>query len=114
MVTNSIVGADVKAFAANANYLNDFIVKLATQWSSTGEAIVIASADARQLTAYFAAQAKGLLDRGVTIEQVNGQRTLFTIRPADGAYKVEFGEEEFMNYFCDFLRPQLVKMLFDR
>ena len=52
------------------------------------------------------------LDKGVTIEQVNGLKTLFTISPADGSYKVNFGEEEFSNYLKDFLRPQLVELLF--
>ena len=53
-----------------------------------------------------------LLDKGVKIEQVNGIKTLFSVSPADGSYKVNFGEEEFMNYFKEFLRPQLVEMLF--
>jgi V/A-type H+-transporting ATPase subunit E len=52
------------------------------------------------------------LDKGVKIEQVNGQKALFSISPADGTYKVNFGEEEFENYFKGFLRPQLVEMLF--
>ena len=42
----------------------------------------------------------------------SGTKSLFTISPADGSYKVNFGEEEFENYFKDFLRPQLVEMLF--
>jgi V/A-type H+-transporting ATPase subunit E len=111
LVTNQIVSADVKAFAADANYLNNFIVTLASKWSAN-EPIVISTADADGLTRYFTAQAKELLDKGVTIRQVNGLKTLFTVQPADGSYKVQFGEEEFMNYFKDFLRPQLVKMLF--
>jgi hypothetical protein len=56
--------------------------------------------------------AKSLLDKGVQIEQVNGIKTLFTVSPKDGSYKINFGEEEFMNYFKAFLRPQLVEMLF--
>jgi V/A-type H+-transporting ATPase subunit E len=111
LITDKIVGADVKAFAADKNYLNAFIVALASKWSAN-EPIVIATADAEGLTKYFTAQAKALLDKGVTIEQVNGQKTLFTVKPANGAYKVEFGEAEFMNYFKEFLRPQLVAMLF--
>ena len=76
------------------------------------------SADTRVIVpgAYFravaAANAKALLDKGVRIEEVNGTKSLFTISPADGSYKVNFGEEEFENYFKDFLRPQLVEMLF--
>ncbi|MBQ8674594.1 MAG: hypothetical protein IJ511_11255 [Bacteroides sp.] len=111
MVTNQLVEADVKAFAANKDFLNAFIVALASKWS-VDEPIVIATADADELKKYFAAKAKDLLDKGVKIEQVNGIDTLFTVSPADGSYKVNFGEEEFENYFKAFLRPQLVDMLF--
>ncbi len=111
LVTDKIVNADVKAFAADKYYLNAFIVALASKWS-VNEPIVISTADADGLKKYFAAQAKALLDKGVKIEQVNGNKTLFTVSPADGSYKVNFGEEEFMNYFKEFLRPQLVEMLF--
>ena len=111
LVTDKIVNADVKAFAADKDYLNAFIVALASKWS-VNEPIVISTADADGLKKYFAAQAKALLDKSVKIEQVNGNKTLFTVSPADGSYKVNFGEEEFMNYFKEFLRPQLVEMLF--
>lgn len=111
LVTDKIVDADVKAFAANKDFLNAFIVALASKWS-VNEPIVISTADAEGLKKYFASKAKGLLDKGVKIEQVNGIKTLFTVSPADGSYKVNFGEEEFMNYFKEFLRPQLVEMLF--
>ena len=111
LVTDNIVNADVKAFAANKDYLNAFIVAWASKWS-VNEPIVISTADAEGLTKYFAAKAKDLLDKGVKIEQVNGIKTLFSVSPADGSYKVNFGEEEFMNYFKEFLRPQLVEMLF--
>lgn len=111
LVTDNIVNADVKAFAANKDYLNAFIVALASKWS-VNEPIVFSTADAEGLTKYFAAKAKDLLDKGVKIEQVNGIKTLFSVSPADGSYKVNFGEEEFMNYFKEFLRPQLVEMLF--
>ena len=35
-----------------------------------------------------------------------------TLEDSKLSYKVNFGEEEFMNYFKEFLRPQLVEMLF--
>ena len=111
VVTDKLVSADVKAFASNKEYLQAFIVALASKWSAE-EPIVITTADAEGLKKYFAAKAKQLLDGGVKIEQVNGLKTLFTVSPADGSYKVSFGEEEFMSYFKDFLRPQLVEMLF--
>ncbi|MCI1647103.1 MAG: hypothetical protein LKI39_10890 [Bacteroides sp.] len=111
LVSNKIVAADIKGFANNKDFLNSFIVTLASKWS-VNEPVVISTADAENLKKYFAAQAKDLLDKGVKIEEVNGLKTLFTVSPADGSYKVNFGEEEFMNYFKEFLRPQLVEMLF--
>lgn len=111
MLTGQIVSQSVKDFAGQKDYLNSFIVSLAAKWSAQ-EPVVISTADAESLKSYFALKAKELLDKGVNIEQVNGLKTLFTISPADGSYKVNFGEEEFENYFIAFLRPQLVKMLF--
>ena len=113
LLTNKIVDADVKDFTSNKDYLNSFIVSLAKQWTAS-EPVKISTADAEGLTKFFAAQAKDLLDKGVKIEQVNGLKTLFSISPADGSYKVNFGEEEFVNYLKDFLRPQLVDLLFKK
>lgn len=111
LMADKIVDADVKAFVAEKSSLNAFIVALASKWS-VNEPIVISTADAEGLKKYFVARAKELLDKEVKIEQVNGIKTLFSVSPTDGSYKVNFGEEEFMNYFKEFLRPQLVEMLF--
>lgn len=111
LLTNQTVSEAVKNFTAEKDYLNMFIVNLAKQWVEN-EPVVISVADAENLKKYFSKNAKDLLDKGVKIENVNGSKVLFTISPADGSYKVNFGEEEFENYFKDFLRPQLVQMLF--
>ena len=111
LLTDKIVNTDVKAFTGNKDFLNKFIVSLAQKWSAT-EPLVISTSDAEGLKAFFTAQAKDLLEKGVKIEQVNGLKTLFSVSPADGSYKVNFGEEEFVNYLKDFLRPQLVDLLF--
>ena len=91
--------------------MNEFVLKLAEKWGAQ-EDIQISAADAASLKALFAKKAKALLDKGVRIEQVNGQKTAFSIQPVDGSYKVNFGDAEFEDYFKSFLRPQLVDMLF--
>ena len=111
LLTNQTVSEAVKGFTADKDFFNKFIVSLASQWSAN-EPIVISVKDAESLKKYFAANAKGLLDKNVQIEKVNGSKVLFSVSPADGSYKVNFGEEEFENYFKEFLRPQLVEMLF--
>ena len=111
LLSNQVVSDAVKNFVGDKEFLNKFIVTLAEKWVSD-EPIVISTADAEGLKKYFATKAKEVLDKGVKIEQVNGIKSIFSISPADGSYKVNFGEEEFENYFKEFLRPQLVEMLF--
>ena len=111
LVTNTVVDAAVSA-TVNNEWLQKLMLTLAADWV-TKENVVIQTADAAALTQFFAARAKDLLDKGVQIEQVNGKPAAFAIMPADKGYKVQFGETEFAAYFKEFLRPQLVKMIFD-
>lgn len=111
VVGDQVVKEATAEVTGDKAFMNEFILKLAEKWGA-GEDIVISTADAASLKAVFAKKAKALLDKGVKIEQVNGQKTLFTVQPADGSYKVNFGEAEFEEYFKNFLRPQLVEMIF--
>ena len=111
VLTDGVVKEAVKGLAASPDFLGQFAVALAEKWSAD-EPVVISSSEADSLKAYFAAKAKALLDKGVTINKVNGKDTLLTIAPADGSYKVNFGKDEFETYFKNFLRPQLIEMLF--
>ena len=111
LLTNQTIGQAVQGFTADKETLNKFIVALAGKWVES-EPIVISAPDAENLKKYFASKAKAILDKGVTIKQVNGKKALFSVSPADGSYKVDFGKEEFENYFKEFLRPQLIEMLF--
>lgn len=115
-VANVLSDASIKdvvsGIVSDKDFMNQFMLKLAEKWGAQ-EDIVISTEDAVSLKAMFAAKANYLLDKGVKIEGVHGQKTLFSIQPADGSYKVNFGEEEFENYFKSFIRPQLVEMLFN-
>lgn len=111
LITGDVVSANVKAAMADKAFMQQVILTLAKSWASQ-EALTIQSSEADALTRYFESNAKALLNQGVKIEKVAGKSTSFTILPADGSYKVTFGEEEFVAFFKDFLRPQLVEMLF--
>ena len=110
LVTGSIVDAAIGA-TVNNEWLQKLMLTLATDWV-TKEEVVIQTADATALTQYFAKHAKDLMAKGVQIEQVHGKNAGFTIMPADKGFKIQFGEAEFSAYFKEFLRPQLVELLF--
>ena len=111
VVTDKIVSESVKGFTADQKAFNEFILTLAQEWGKK-QSIEIKAKDAEQLKKFFTAKAKELLDGTVKITQVNGAKAEFSIQPADGAYKVNFGTEEFENWFKSILRPQLVETLF--
>lgn len=111
VISGRLAKDTAKSLTEDKDFMGRFMVAVAKNWSS-GEDIVISAADAEGLTAYFKARAKELLERGVRIEKVNGKAAAFSVSPADGSYRVNFGEEEFEAYFKDFLRPELIEMLF--
>ena len=111
IVSDKIVKQTVDDIVDDKQFMREFMLKIAEQWGKN-EDVIINTAEAHELKRFFAKKAKSLLDKGVKIEQINGIDTLFSIQPSDGAYKVNFGKDEFENYFKAFLRPQLVDMLF--
>ena len=111
LLADKIAADSVKAATADAKFMQGLIAKLAEQMAKDGE-VLIETKDAEALKKYFTANAKGLLEKGVKIAEVKGIKTDFTIQPAKGGYKLAFGDAEFIAYFKEMLRPQLVEMLF--
>jgi V/A-type H+-transporting ATPase subunit E len=111
LLSDKIAADSVKAATADAKFMQGLIAKLAEQMAKNGE-VLIETKDAEALKKYFAANAKGLLEKGVKIAEVKGIKTDFTIQPAKGGYKLAFGDAEFIAYFKEMLRPQLVDELF--
>ena len=111
LLSDQIAAESVKAATADAKFMQGLIAKLAEQMAKDGE-VLIETKDAEALKKYFTANAKGLLEKGVKINEVKGIKTDFTIQPAKGGYKLAFGDAEFIAYFKEMLRPQLVEMLF--
>ena len=111
LLADKIAADSVKAATADAKFMQGLIAKLAEQMAKNGE-VLIEAKDAEALKKYFAANAKGLLEKGVKIAEVKGIKTDFAIQPAKGGYKLAFGDAEFIAYFKEILRPQLVEELF--
>ena len=111
LLADKIAADSVKAATADAKFMQGLIAKLAEQMAKDGE-VLVETKDAEALKKYFVANAKGLLEKGVKITEVKGIKTDFTIQPQKGGYKLAFGDAEFIAYFKEMLRPQLVEELF--
>ncbi|HCC86038.1 MAG TPA: hypothetical protein DEQ06_05510 [Porphyromonadaceae bacterium] len=111
LVTDKLATMNVKAAMEDKNFMKKLISDLVMNWARN-ESLTVGVENAEALNAYIASNAKHLLDKGLKIESVNGIGSGFTLSPQDGSYKVRFGEEEFINYFREFLRPQIQQLLF--
>ena len=111
LLTDKIAADSVKAATADKAFMQKLIADLAAQLALKGE-VSIEAKDAEALKKYVAGNAKGLLEKGVKIVEVKGQKTDFTIVPAKGGYKLTFGDNEFIEYFKEYLRPQIQELLF--
>lgn len=111
LITGEVIASNIKAAVVDPAFMQKVILELVKNWAK-GESLTIQAPETEALKKYFEANAKALLDKGCKIEKVNGKKASFAIMPADGSYKVTFGEEEFIEFFKAFLRPQLVDMLF--
>lgn len=111
LVTDKLVSLNVRAALEDTQFMQELITSMADNWSKN-EPLTLGVEDAASLESYIAANVRHLLEKGVKIESVNGIGSGFILSPGDGSYKVRFGEEEFINYFREFLRPQIQKLLF--
>lgn len=111
LLSDKIASDAVKAATSDKAFMQKTITALVEQWAKEGN-VTIEAKDAKALTDYFIANAKELLNKGVSINEVKGLKTDFSIAPAQGGYKITFGNDEFIAYFKEFLRPKLVELLF--
>lgn len=111
LLTARLADDSVKAATVDKAFMQQVILKMVESMAKNGN-VTVDTKDAAALTKYFEANAKGLLAKGVKINEVKGLKTDFQIVPEKGGYKLAFGEQEFVAYFKEFLRPQLIEMLF--
>lgn len=112
LVSDKLTKQSVKAATEQKGFMANLITILVKNWSQTG-GLNIGVQNADELNNFIASNAKNLMDKGLKIESVNGIDTGFELSPQDGSYKVKFGEEEFIEYFKEFFRPQIREQLFD-
>lgn len=111
VLAGRIAGDSVQALTANPELLQRVVLEIAKGFDLK-HGVEITSNQAEELKAYFAQNAKALLEEGLTIKQVAGKATQYTIRPQNGSFKVEIGEQEFVELFKSILRPQLAQEFF--
>lgn len=110
-LSGTIASNNVQALGTNPEFIQAFVLDLVKGFD-VNRGVEISGTNAEKLEAYFASNARDLIEKGVTIKSVAGKNTEFTLRPVDGSFKLQIGESEFLDLFKSFLRPQLAQQLF--
>jgi V/A-type H+-transporting ATPase subunit E len=119
IINGTITTSEIKAAMGDTAFIRKAIETAVKNWAVHNQEtvdmqVLIPKEDEKAITDYFAGAAKGVLDKGFTIETVNNLKAGFQVAPADGSYKVSFTDEDFINFFKEFLRPKIVELLFEK
>jgi len=119
LINGSITSKDIKAGIGDIHFIQKTIGLMVKNWASNSETdpdmkILIPEKDEDAINEYFNSVAKGLLDKGFSIETVNGLKSGFQVTPEKGGYKISFTDQNFIAFFQEYLRPKVVELLFDQ
>ncbi len=115
-----LINGDIASTTIKSTFDKDFIKKIIettlSNWAKSGQStdlmILLSKNDEKDLSDYFKKEAKKYIDKGVTVKYDSSIDTGFQIGPKDGSYRVSFTDNDFINFFKQYLRPKLVELLF--
>ena len=115
VINNQVIGsATGKAF--DADFTKKIVETTLKNWGAkqTADLAVLLPKDQeKELSDHFKKSVKDLLDKGLNIDFDADIKAGFQVAPKDGSYKLSFTEEDFSNFFKQYLRPSLIEILFE-
>ena len=119
IITGKIVSEPVKESLKDKDFIKGIIEKIVINWNSNKAVpaelnLMLPAKDQKELDSFFQNEANEILKKGVSINYENSLKSGFQISPKDGSYKLSFSEEEFENFFKEYLRPKMVELLFGK
>jgi len=117
LITASLVKEPVKAALADKEFVKKIIETVVKNWDpKSGEgidlALVLPKEDEKSLGSYFESKTHELLKGGLKVEFDDKLSGGFRIGPGDKSYVLSFTEEDFENFFKNYLRPRTTKLLY--
>jgi len=116
VLNGEVIGsATGKAF--DAEFTKKIVDTTLRNWAknqTSDLSVLISKEQEKELSSHFNKSVKDLLDRGLEIKFDASVKSGFQITPKDGSYKVSFTEEDFNNFFRQYLRPKLIELLFTK
>ena len=117
LVTTSLVKEPVKSAISDKEFVKKIIESVIRNWdpkSGSGPelALILPKEDEKSLGSYFESKTHQLLKDGLVVEFDSKLGSGFRIGPADKSYVLSFSDEDFGNFFKNYLKPRTTKLLY--
>ena len=118
LILTEMVDQPVKEAFNDKDFIKRMIETILTRWqpdnSDKGQSVqlFLPPEDEEKLGKYFEARAKELMNKGLKVIYDEKIGRGFRIGPADGSYVISFTEEDFENFFKNYLRPRTNHLLY--
>ncbi|MCD4745117.1 MAG: hypothetical protein K8R58_02335 [Bacteroidales bacterium] len=119
LVTTAIVEAPVKQAFNDTDFIKKIILTIIHNWNPQKPeafdiALLLPQKDEKELNFFFENKAKKILNAGLEISFDQKIKKGFKIGPKDGSYIISFTDEDFENYFKNYLRPRTTQLLYQK
>ncbi|MBE0664088.1 MAG: V-type ATP synthase subunit E [Bacteroidales bacterium] len=116
MVTTRLVAEPIKEAFKDKDFVKRIIETVIKNWDSKSGSIDLALSlpkeDAEKMGSYFEAKTRETLNGKLKVELDDKMSGGFRIGPGDKSYVLSFTEEDFENFFKNYLRPRTTKLLY--
>ena len=117
LITAKSTGDNVSKAFDDKEFLQRIIETAVKNWNPNDTkamdvTVLLPEKDRKELNTFFTKRQKSLLDSGLELKFDDGMESGFKIGPKDGSYQISFTEEDFENFFRNYLRPRTIELLY--
>ena len=119
LITAKSTGEKIKEAFDDREFLQKIIETVVKNWNPNDTkvmdvSVLLPEKDRKELNAWFTSKQKSLLDAGLELKFDDSMESGFKIGPKEGSYQISFTEEDFDNFFRNYLRPRTMELLYSR
>lgn len=116
LLTASVIDASTTAALSEPATVTEFVATIVQNWKVEGESprleVLLPAQKQDELQKAFEQGASDLLKKGLTLTFSKSIKAGFRIGPAGGTFKISLTDEDFAEFFKEYLRPRTRTYLF--
>ncbi len=118
VLTTKIIDESVTKSLEDDDFIQSIIETMVKTWNKDEQGnidlnVLVNEKQQDKIKKYFSSKAKALLDQGLEISAGKNIKAGFQVSPKDGGYKLSFTDDDFANFFKEYLRPKMIELLFE-